>query len=373
MEDKASIEEIFKCVTINDKRYDKRELLEACRLTRADNHKESWEKDIWFFIEELLSNDDQIRVKSSGTTGKPKEVGIFKHELAESALRTQRYFQLRPGQKALLCLPVKFIAGKMMIVRAFVSGLNLITVKPSGDPFVELDSFIDFAALTPFQLGNALSSLTDKNMAGTIIVGGAKITDSMFQKISGLTCRVVETFGMTETSSHIAVRPLNGPGRSYWFEVLEGIKIDTDQRGCLSVCFISTNKEVVTNDLVTIKANRFLWLGRIDNVINSGGVKIIPEQVEKKLSKHLSFPFLISRVPDEKLGEKPALIIENENYDDIDKTRVCNIIRMQLEKLEQPGIINVVPYLERTLSGKIKRPRQWYPDKTGNVFYLHDF
>ena len=332
-------------LTINDKLFPLNDI--------SSLHKSSlqeWEKIHIEFIEEWMGDCDFIEVETSGSTGKPKILKINKNAFVFSAKNTGKFLGLNNNDKALLCLPGNYIAGKMMIVRAFVLGLNLHWQKPASKPGIQ-GKYV-FAAMTPMQVQNIL--LKNKSQLKNIqklIIGGAPVNEFILDNISGMDTEIYETYGMTETVSHIALKKINGTDKSEYFTVLPGINIEIDTRNCLTVTSgeLSINK-LKTNDIVTISAkNRFKWLGRIDNVINSGGVKLIPEQIEAKLKPFIKSDFFIFGLDDDLLTKVPAIIIEGDY--NINTNEFLNV----LEKYEMPKKIFFTKRFTRTESGKIQR------------------
>ena len=303
-------------------------------------------KDVNQFISEWYSSDDEMIVQTSGSTGKPKSISIKKKWMRNSAQLTGKTFSLKEGDTALLCIPMKYIAGKMMVVRALELGLDLKVVEPSSNPLNGIKEIIDFSAMVPFQLENSLNQL---NKIKTLIIGGGQVSPKLVEKLQIESTQVYETYGMTETLTHVAIKPLNGPNISDLFRSLDGIHFEKDDRGCLAIHASALNPvPIVTNDLVElIDENSFRWLGRFDNVINSGGVKIIPELVEAKLLSIIpNNRFFINGESDESLGEKVVLVVEGN---------VIEISFDSLEKFEKPKEIYFISEFLETESGKIRR------------------
>lgn len=277
----------------------------------------SYLSDIFDFLHEWFDDSAFIEVKTSGSTGIPKTIRLAKQTMLNSARMTDAYFGLNSESLALLCLPASYIAGKMMIVRAIAGDFSLIAVEPSANPFAKLKDFmvldsIDFAAITPYQL---LHSAEDIPQSGVrqIIVGGSPVTAAMEELTADWPVALYETFGMTETASHIALRRFNGDDSSDFFKAMEGVELSLDERGCLQIFAPHLHSEMlVTNDLVELKSdNQFRWLGRADRVINSGGIKVFPEQIEKVMQSVIPGNFFVSGVADEVLGQKVVLFIED--------------------------------------------------------------
>ena len=302
------------------------------------------EKFIGEFLLDWFDNKEYIEMRTSGTTGLPKLVRLEKQAMIQSALATGDFFELEPGNTALLCLPVKFIAGKMMLVRSLILGLDLDIVAPSTEPLALNTTNYDFVAMVPLQVQNSIEAL---KKVKKLIVGGAKMDAALEEKVLPLKTEVYETYGMTETITHIAARKV---GENV-FSILPNVKIAVDDRGCLVVTVPTISAEpIVTNDLVDIiREDQFLFLGRIDNVINSGGIKLIPEQIEAKLIDKIGSRFFVTGIPDTVLGEKLILVIEGE------KQEFSPDFFNVLEKYEKPKEIVFVPKFKENENGKLLR------------------
>lgn len=327
---------------INDLVVDKFSLLELAK--KLINEEEEFQKDTGFFLLDWLDEKDYIITQTSGTTGNPKLIKIKKQAMVNSAIATGDFFKIKPGDSALHCLPSKFIAGKMMFVRAIVLGLKLDVVSPN----IRLDNSkknYDFVAMVPIQVENNFKSL---HQIKKLIIGGAQPSTSLVSKLKELkNIGVFETYGMTETITHIAAKEIN----SDYFEILPGISIEKDERECLIIKAPRiTSEKILTNDLVEIiSKNKFKWLGRLDNVINSGGVKIFPEQIEKKLEHLIEGRFFIASEEDDKLGNKVILIIESNPI--YINTEIFDV----LNKYEKPKKIYFTTKFSETKTGKINR------------------
>ncbi len=314
---------------------------------------EPYQRELGEFLLDWLDKEDFIEVQTSGSTGKPKKIKIKKQAMVNSAIATGDFFNLTPGKKILNCLPSNFIAGKMMIVRAIILGLELDMVPPSVQPRIDLKKDYDFCAFTPMQLKNFAKYLKSLK---TAIVGGGRVSASIKELIKDKSTHIYETFGMTETVSHIAVRKLNnfeGSESEKYFKTLPGVTVSKDERGCLVIeAPTLTDEKVVTNDIVEIYSDTsFNWLGRFDNVINSGGIKLYPEQVEEKLQGKIDGEFFVTSQEDDTLGNRLILIVEGE------KDTVDTSVFKVLDKYEIPKEIFYVSKFEETLSGKIHRKK----------------
>lgn len=305
---------------------------------------EPYEKAMGDFLLDWFDAKSYLELSTSGTTGTPKTIRIEKEAMINSALASGDFFDLKPGDKALHCLPTDFIAGKMMLIRGFILGLDIDFVAPSSRPLLNKDRNYDFAAMVPLQAQNSMAELYKiKKM----IVGGAKMNHELESQLTHLKTEVFETYGMTETITHIAAKRVGEEA----FSLLPNIKISVDDRNCLVINAPNISSElIVTNDLVSlIDENHFVYVGRIDNLINSGGIKLIPEKIEDKLSKKIQARFFVAGMKDENLGEKLVLIIEGEEQN-LDDT-----IFKKLDKYERPKEIFYVAKFAETENGKIKR------------------
>jgi O-succinylbenzoic acid--CoA ligase len=306
---------------------------------------EDFEKPVGNFLLDWFDSKSYIEMQTSGSTGTPKLIRVDKQAMVNSALATGDFFELHAGNKALQCLPVKYVAGKMMLIRAIVLGLDLDYVAPTSHPMEGLDEKYDFVAMVPLQAQNSLKELRNVKK---LIVGGARINSSLEKELMKLPTQVFETYGMTETITHIAAKRVGDK----LFTVLPDVTISYDDRNCLVIHApkIIAEETVVTNDLVElVNENQFKFLGRIDNVINSGGIKILPEQVEQKLDGKLDRRFFITSKEDSELGEKVVLVLEGEPFD------VDPIVFDSLDKYEHPKELIFVTKFKETENGKVIR------------------
>jgi O-succinylbenzoic acid--CoA ligase len=306
---------------------------------------EEFEKPVGDFLLDWFDSKSYLEMKTSGSTGTPKIIKVNKQAMVNSAIATGDFFDLHSDDRALLCLPVKYVAGKMMLIRAIVLGLDLDYVAPSSHPMKGMTDKYDFVAMVPMQAQNSLKEIQNVKK---LIVGGARISSSLEKELIKLPTEVYETYGMTETITHIAAKRVG----EKMFTVLPNVTISCDERNCMVIHApkIIADDTVVTNDLVElINENQFKFLGRIDNVINSGGIKILPEQVEQKLDGKLDRRFFITSKEDKELGEKVVLVIEGDFFE-IDYS-LFDI----LDKYEHPREIIFVAKFKETENGKFLR------------------
>ena len=309
------------------------------------------------FLEAWHNASPYISVKTSGSTGEPKLMHVEKRRMLNSARITCDFLGLKSGDTALLCMSLDYIAGKMMVVRALERGLRLIVQAPDGHPMASTHN-VDFAAMVPIQVWNTLQVAEEKERLRQIhhlIIGGGAIDEKMAEELKSFPNAVWSTYGMTETLSHIALRRLSGPQASDWYTPFDSVKVSLSEEDCLiidapEVCA----EQLVTNDIAELSQDasgiqRFRILGRKDNVICSGGIKIQAEEVERELKPYLKCPYLISKRPDEKFGECVVLLTVGS----VEEAReVCERV---LTKYHQPRLYLHVAHIPLTETGKPAR------------------
>ncbi len=343
-------------IILNGKQFYPEELSVLVSEIAANPAAPEWEKELFLFLSEWFSDADFVLVQTSGSTGKPKSIDLPKSLMQKSAERTIQYFGLQKNDRLLLSLPCRYIAGKMMAVRAIVGQMNLITVDPATDfNFLEHDTF-NFGALVPNQVFKILeqpSGLAKLQNIRNLLIGGASISSAMEAQISRLSSRVVITYGMTETASHIAIRELSGLRKSEFYHCLPGISVGLNEAGCLQIHHPEFAEPLQTNDLAELQSSTsFRVLGRADSVIISGGIKYSPEALEKKLEPIIHGRFVISSIPDKKLGEKLVLVIEGTPHQTDFLEQKMNDL---LTAFERPKVICFLEQFPMTISGKIRR------------------
>lgn len=324
------------------------------------------ERGALHFCKKWIKGYDSFIVKTSGSTGSPKEIKISNQRMQESAMMTLKALNIQEETTALLCINAVYIGGMMMLVRAMVGGLTLHVRTPSSTPLGGGLPPIGFCAVVPMQLEGILSAggdgLAALNGMQAVIVGGAPVSDELEEQTQKVAAPLYATFGMTETVSHFALRRINGPGAGGFYTAFEEMDLATDERGCLRVKgTVTDNRWIQTNDIVElIHPGRFRWMGRADNVINSGGVKLHPEEIERKLSGiwfrfAREEAFFTTGLPDDKLGEKLVLLIEGEPFAAQNLSEIQSEMHRVLTPYEVPREIHFVPAFERTETGKVRR------------------
>lgn len=303
-----------------------------------------FEQAVGDFLLDWFDDKSYIDMYTSGTTGEPKTIRIQKDAMVQSAISTGDFFGLQPGNKVLHCLPANYVAGKMMFVRSFVLGLDMDFVAPSSNPLEYNDQKYDFAAMVPLQAKNSIDKLTNIKK---VIIGGVKVHKSLEEELVKLPIDIYETYGMTETITHIAAKKVGVEA----FTTLPNVTVSVNDQDCMEITAKNIGIEkIVTNDIVKlISDTQFIWLGRFDNVINSGGIKIMPEQVESKLSTLIPRRYFVSGLPDEVLGEKVVLYVEGLPMD------IDHSVFDGLNKYEKPKDIVFISKFKETATGKFLR------------------
>jgi len=350
--------------SINGVCYTRRSLLKKCSERLSGLNLLGFERDVYMFIQQWLDTKDTMNVSTSGSTGAPKVMRVDKAFMVASALQTQRYFQYASGASILLCLSAEYIAGKMMIVRAMVSGLDLWIQDPSSSPKIERDYAM--VSMVPMQVLGSVRC--DEDLAifekvDYLLVGGAGVESDFNRIVRKLPCQVVHSYGMAETLSHIALRNLTNEESGY--TLLSGVNVLLDERGCLLIDAPHLGvHDLQTNDLAEFSNDgSFRVLGRIDHLINSGGVNVIPEIVEERLKPLFTGEcmreFFLFGLADDVLGQKVCLMIEGKSpQSDVQQVGEKQLISAMHELVKPYEIPRELYYLDvfpRTSSGKVKR------------------
>ena len=346
------------------------------KIYTRDNLSEIENESVRDFLIEWFSDSPTVNLHTSGSTGVPKLIVAEKSRMIASAKMTLDYLGLKPGDTALLCLSVNYIAGKMMVVRAIVGGLNLLIGDLSSNPLQNEERHIDFAAMVPLQVYNSFRDNNGRfSRIGKVIIGGGAIDRNEENFYSTLPNEIYATYGMTETLSHIAMRRINGDKRSPYFTPMDGVDVKVKEES-ETQCYEKTGTLVInapslcaetlyTNDNVEMRSDgTFRILGRKDNVVCSGGIKLQIEEIEAKLANIIHVDFAISSKPDEKLGEKLVLVIEDSKERHVATSSSALLssylgfdLTACLEKYEIPKEVFYILHLPRTESGKIARAK----------------
>jgi O-succinylbenzoic acid--CoA ligase len=316
------------------------------------------------FLKEWLDGSKTFVQKTSGSTGTPKEIVITRDQMIASAEATQNALALRPGFKAFVCLDTRFIAGKMMCVRSLVTGMEMTFQEPVANPLTALSetSAVDFVAFVPYQIEEVLASPQSNflNKLGTVIIGGAPMKSDTVQRLKSFSSRFFITYGMTETMSHIALQRISPTQQEEVFQCLSGVTVESDGRGCLVASVPWLTEKVVTNDIVEIISSKnFRWIGRLDNIINTGGFKANPEKIEfqiEKIFKSLNVDrrFFIAGIPDDRTGQRVSLFVEGFELPGF-LEEIQNRLHLAVQRFEIPRSIYFVDNFQYTSSKKLDR------------------
>lgn len=374
-------------LTLGGRTYDREQLLAWDATDTAPSLSENDQATLQFAYA-WLSGAESFALQTSGSTGTPKPIYLARGQMEASARATGAALGLRPGQQALVCLPTRYVAGRMMLVRGFVLGLDMHVVEPASDPFAALpsDMRLDFAAFIPLQmqtlLANALAAPSDSCYADdtarafryrrmldgmqAILLGGGPVDEALHKNVRQLSVPIYHTYGMTETATHIALRRLNGPEQSDAFVPLPGVELAVDDRRCLAIRgAVTAGAWLQTNDIVDLQRDgSFVWLGRWDNVINTGGVKVQVEQVEAVITAcQARRPDLawagrrlaVAGLPDARLGQAVTLVVAGAPFGSAAEAAIGDALRSELDRFALPRRFAYVADLPQTPTGKIDR------------------
>ena len=355
----------------------------SCINTQPNN---PYFKKVFDFKKAWESGQETFEIQTSGSTGMPKKILLHRRQMLASVKMTTKAFNLKEGDTAFCCLNIDYIAGMMMLVRAFEIGMDLLIVEPKSNPFEDIEKHLyilkanrgqNFFAFVPLQIQTILEKTPIfyeiLNSAKAIIIGGAAVNDAILEKVQKIYRPVYVTYGMSETLTHVAIKRINGSEKEDFFNTLEGVDIQLNHESCLMIKSKTTDGQwITTNDVAEIiNGSSFVLHGRIDNVINSGGVKIQLEKVEKaaesvlkKLKtdeQKLNGRNFVFSLPDEKLGERLIFVLEKEtnaafpSRDDATKIDILQGFKEILPKFEVPKEVFFVEKMLETPTGKIDK------------------
>ena len=334
----------------------------------VDGHepgRSAFEESALTFIREWLTDTQTFLQQTSGSTGTPKTISITRQQMEYSARLSEQALELQPLSNAFICIDTRYIGGKMMIVRSLVTKMAMWIVDPAAQPLQDLpiDQCVNFAAFVPYQIQSMLGSKHPHliNNIDTVIIGGAQLHDDFVEQLNRYQCRCYAAYGMTESISHVALRTLNGPNSAAFYNTLPGVEVNADDRECLVVKAPYLAEHLVTNDIVEIINNRqFRWLGRADNVINTGGRKVLPEKLEAAIQSVFNLTgirnrFFVHGVEDRKLGRKVVIIVEaaGDHVELIRNTLLS--LASEMPRHDRPKEMLISPAFQLTNTGKINR------------------
>lgn len=337
--------------------YSKEELIRLLEIQLTENSIEEWERSIFqFTVEWLDERNEFFKVKTSGSTGSPKSIQLTRKQMIDSALATQAFLDLKPGDKALLVLPAQFIAGKMMIVRALEIGMDLYFYPPRVSVLEQMKQPFDFAAMIPLQMQYALNNGLVSHLNGLkkIIIGGAALHPKYIVQLQTLEAHIYATYGMTETITHVAMRDLKDAQPIY--KALPGIVFKKNEQDCLQIESDRLPESLFqTNDVIELISDKeFTFKGRADHIINSGGLKIHPEEIEERIQDVLDIEVFIGFQEDENLGQKLVMVIEDKE-ENLNESEIFKSMLLSLTKNKLPKKIYRIPQFLRTENNKISR------------------
>ena len=311
------------------------------RMATVEDFRTEWDNSLPYVV-----------AHTSGSTGVPKEIRLPKSDMLRSAEATVRRFGISRDSVLGLPLSVDYIAGKMMCVRAWISGAELVTMPVSNR--LVIDRRYDLLAIVPSQVDSLIESDSNPTLCGNIIIGGAALDENRRRALIERGFNAYQTYGMTETCSHVALQDISDESKLY--RAMPGISFETDPRGCLVIIAPGFSfGRLVTNDIVDlVGVSSFKWLGRYDNVINSGGIKIAAEQLETEISPIISCPFYVTAAPDEKWGEVPVVVaVCSQGECDSILAR----LKANIDHRRCPKKIVAVNQMDYTANGKIIRKK----------------
>jgi o-succinylbenzoate---CoA ligase len=336
------------------------------------------EDEAFSFIREWLDGRQSFDLTTSGSTGTPKKIIVTREQMIASAMLTKQALDLKQDYHALLCLDARFIAGKMMLVRSFLCQMKIFIVDPCANPLIKIpvDQRIHFAALVPYQVTTILESKHPQLLENLLIaiIGGAPLDEFTYEKLTHFTPKFFITYGMTETLSHVALRPIDR-NADLSYHTLPGVTVRADERSCLIVRTPFLDHEVITNDVVDIfNSHTFVWRGRYDNVINSGGIKLSPEIIEQRIGKiftrlKINNRFFLHHRPDEKLGQRAVLVIEGSIPDDATRRLMIESFDKTFAPFEAAKEFYQSDAFVMTESQKINRPKSFLASRPVEGFF----
>ncbi len=314
------------------------------------------------FISNWISGRKTFQTSTSGSTGKPKPITLDRKLMEISALNTINSLGIPSKGNAFLCIPPKFIGGMMLISRALINEMNLYAYRPTGNPLNQEIPDISFhlASMVPMQLYEVLHNKLCKpklNQFETLLLGGGAISWDVGKSLEKVTTNVYQTYGMTETISHVAVKKLNHGPTSHYVAIGDN-NFSTDSSNRLIIQgAVTKQKPLLTNDVVElIDETKFRWVGRYDNIINSGGIKIHPEELESSIveifkNAQIQNAFFVAGIEDSKFGSKLILLIEGKT----DTEELKNLLKKHLPKYNIPKEIIQLDSFAYTETGKVNR------------------
>ncbi|MFD2034812.1 AMP-binding protein [Belliella marina] len=319
------------------------------------------------FCKDWLNGKQEFDMQTSGSTGLPKKLTLYRSQMEISAAATKAFFKIEKGVSLLVCINTEMIGGKMMLVRGLCWHADIHLCLLESNPFNQISPKLNigFCAMVPLQVEACLAEdFSSKILSkiGVLIIGGAPASDSLMQKIKSNGINAFQTYGMTETVSHIALAKIDGQELRY--QTLPNVTIGTDEEKRLWIeAPMAKEKRLQTNDLVEIVGDGiFRWIGRADFTINSGGIKIQAELLEAEISKYVASVFgniayFLFGQEDEKLGQKMVLFLETSASQKHQAQKLLGILKDKMKKYHSPKEVFLIEEFVKTTSGKINRTK----------------
>ncbi len=335
-------------------RFDKEDWQWQDAFSKSEMSLASWEKPVYHRLQSFFDlSIDQFSFQTSGSTGKAKTISIHRKQIVASAQASLAFFKLTPGQRVLLCLSTESIGGCMLLYRAILGKLEVIVKEPSRS--VHCETPVDFTSLVPLQFHTLRENNPEHfKQLGTILLGGSSIDQDTESFIQTLDNKVYQSFGMTETVSHIALRKVGYESAYTCLPNVSVAKGDQDEL-LIHAPFITGQEVLKTQDVASlINDKQFIWKGRLDFIINSGGVKICPEEVEARCAQHIAEPHIVSSLPDKALGSVVVLCIELSDERSLDRIQQV-LDAIDFPKYHRPRKVLRIPEIPRLDNDKINR------------------
>jgi O-succinylbenzoic acid--CoA ligase len=316
---------------------------EQIKLGGAALINDSLHQHSFVLIQQWLNGAELFTFHTSGSTGAPKPIQLQRSQLLASAQGTIEALGLTSQEHVLVCMNTQFIGGAMLLIRALMLNAEITLMEPNSHPLslIETNHPFTLASFAPLQVFPLMSNQHQEheklNRFNHILVGGAPIDVALEDLLASLSTRIYHTYGMTETVSHIALKQL---GTNPYYTVLNQVQIKTDAQHCLMICCEATNNQwIQTKDVVELhNTKQFSILGRLDDVINSGGIKIWPQQIEVAIRTVLGSNITnvcVLGMPDVQLGQKVVALLEGNTQIDTEALKKAlskNLTRYQIPK-----------------------------------------
>ncbi|MCU0417136.1 MAG: AMP-binding protein [Cytophagaceae bacterium] len=297
-------------------------------------------------------------IQTSGSTGYPKTIQLDRKAIAASVQRTARFFNLSAQSTFLVVLPLDKIAGRMQLYRALCLEATVYVNTPSRSLNDVLSLPYDFVSLSTLQIRHlvqderGIALLSDCRI---VLIGGAAPDESTIQRLQVLPhTEVYLSYGMTETLSHIAIQALH-PIREPGFRLLDGVEWRATRHSTMITDRLLGIEIETTDSLEALSDSYFVYKGRRDRVINSGGVKVHPELIETIVQQWFieqgwTNLFYVGSLPHPALGEQVVLYIDALP---VEKNSLLEGIKQRVPPYHAPREV-IVQTIQVSENGKIR-------------------